>query len=1306
MSIPFVELDQRLPVASVLGYLNFSDGRPDARFQRHLNDAWAVLGEYGSVRPWDDLFAWLADALPRLAASGQAAFRDITQASAVLDLARRTLPAYRAFHQDLLPHRTDADLFGPFFLARVFEAALAARAKEVASTDAVLARLNDFVGQRPVAILETRPQGEAYPHERTRPVPLYIRDAGVAHGPYRAVVEKTLEILTATDPGLLADAQLSLAVLEELAVDVRAYDHGHPANRRPNYVFGEWDPHHLDGQGRYCRYVVRQLTLDALMDRVLHPGTLDPEEAIFEGAAVLAGTFLMGCGVSGMSPTSHDSTATLSNLLPKIIRYRDAFYEHLLGRMKGPHGDRIQREVTTTRQPFGAARQHLNAYLARHRATQLQHRHLALIFAEMGYPEASAGEANRIPTASVRLHADILSKLTSGQHEADAGRLADAAARLPQVEDLLRRGIACGALPDPWNILGFQGLFPLSPAREDSIRDARLEELLQTIEALFNLYARVMSEAAAAHQPDLVRTLDGQLKRQAEWWDRFATTTVSDLRRVHGGEALSSARHVARALEKWRGRGAAASDLSFWREQLAGFRSPKAYALVVDALLRKRDYRAAMALATSWLEQAEQVPLEDGTHSFHGLVLRWMLALTRLGVAAQTEDDLPPEQRRELVLRFFGLLEANADDYWEVPTLLNAGPTEEVEEKDEEEDLYGAAWEDVTYKDTTDDREGAVSDGGPEEPPYDLEEDSERLERRLRFLSTLFRLWQVAGRFFSTAAHADGAKLLPQVRDWLEGARAKQAQLLALLDSIHAHPIPEPSGDYDSLVEYDRHRVLKEQMLYTTIGTALDAALAVTALQGACVALGDEAGAARNSPPWEALAIQLERDLFRGDADSVREALPRFLVQFREEPLLFTPLTEGGAPRQILRVRIAQAVLRALLGNLPRLGLLRETYELLRTARSMEQQRPPRGRGVTEFNHFYQTAYQAVVESVVVSSASWPEGERADAALVPLLERLSAPFLALWIEHSRSLQLSILETAGSEGDWQNLRAFVQRFGAELFHIKFMTLGNLRGILHRGVGSYLDYLRDNADPLKPLKLLEELENGRLRRDEVVRRLELILQAVVENYEEYKDYNATTTQSDYGENLWVLLEFLRLKVAYDRNAWQFKPMVMAHEVLARRGRAGAAQRWEVALGGYTADLARQHLEALERLERERSVRLGTVRDRLAERFLKPLALDRLAAQIEPAMAEAAATPPRHDAFDILLAELGPQVANPVGVGLDVPQWLRRLEAEVQRVHASQTTIASLAEHFFRVPRRPLTLDEVTRQLNEWQIAALPQ
>jgi hypothetical protein len=1319
-----VEPDQLPSASGLLGYLNFSDGRPDPRWQKQLNDAYAALAAGGEARPWQALLDGLRAALRRLHAGGSAAFRDVSQAEAVLALAGEALPAYRRHHADLLAHLDDADVFGPFFLARLFEATLQVGAREPGDTAEacrrVLARLNDFVGHRPVAILETRPQGEPYDHERHRPLPLYLRGAGVACGRYQDVLRLTLEVLQSTDADLLAQASFDLALVDEIALDLRAYDHAHPVNRRPNYVFGEWDPHHLDNQGRYRRYVARKVTLDSLLERVREAPPASREEYLFEAAAVFAGTILMAAGASGSSPTAHDSATTLATLLPAIARYRDAFYEQLLARLSGPHAARLRQEQATTRQPFGAARQDLNARLARHRATQLERRHLARLFAEMGYPDASREEARRIPAASVRLLSDILTRLTTAQLEARHGRVREAAALLPEAEELLHRGIACGAFADPWNILGFQGLFPLSAAREDAIRDTRIDELVSVVEQTFHVYSRLMGEAAAGGDEALARDLGNSLGRLAAWWDRFATVEVGDVRRVHGGEAASSARTVAGALARWHSRGEAVADLAFWRDRLDRFRSPKAFALVVDALLGKGDYRAALGLLASWLGQAEQVPLEDGIHSFHNLTLRWMLALTRDDgprAGASAEGDWggehpplpPPAERRELVRRFFAYLEANAEEYWQVPNLDVFLP----EPEEEKEDLYEAAYEAVTYQDSTDDDEGAVSDGGGPPEEFDLEREGERLEKRLRFLSALARLWQVAARFLSSEVRgqksegrgqsSEGDSSLNSVLDdWLATARTNSRRLFALLDAIHAHPVPEPSGDYDSLVLYDRQRSIKEQLLYGTVGTCLDTVLAVGALRGATGSSEDSPDA----PAWEPPALRLEQALLAGDAAAARAALGPFLERFQAEPLLLTPLTEGGSPREILRVRLAQTVLRALLANLPRLGLLRETYDLLRAARAMEQAQPTRGRGMTEFNHFFQSAFQAVIENVVESAGRWEPEHASDEALVGVLERLTAPFLALWIEHSRTLRLSVLEGVVGDSEWRALRSLVQSYGHDLFHARFMTLGNLRGILHRGVGAYLDYLAENPDPLHPVRLLDDL--GRtVRREDAVRRLEVVLQAVVENYEEYKDYNTTTTQSDYGENLHALLDFLRLKAGYDRHAWQFRPLVLAHEVLARAGRAPTAVRLERSLTGSTRELAGHYLDQLRQLERAHGMRLGTVSDRLQERFVKPLALDRLCALIEPALREAresAATAGEPGVFARLRQELESFMATPTGVGLDVPHWLRRLEAEVQRVRAAQKV--ELAESFFRVPRRPLTFEELQRQLSDWERPALPR
>ena len=86
---------------------------------------------------------------------------------------------------------------------------------------------------------------------------------------------------------------------------------------------------------------------------------------------------------------------------------------------------------------------------------------LALAFAEMGYPEASRRRAAQIPATSVRMLSEIRVRLTSGQALAARGKPVAATKLLRECEDFLHRGIECGALADPWNALGFQGLFPL-----------------------------------------------------------------------------------------------------------------------------------------------------------------------------------------------------------------------------------------------------------------------------------------------------------------------------------------------------------------------------------------------------------------------------------------------------------------------------------------------------------------------------------------------------------------------------------------------------------------------------------------------------------------------------------------------------------------------------------------------------------------------------------------------------------------------------------------------------------------------------
>ena len=215
----------------------------------------------------------------------------------------------------------------------------------------------------------------------------------MAVGRYHDLISRALSILEGIDSSLQFESMFDPALLEELAVDPRAYDFDHPVNKRPNYLFGQWDLGKLDNAGRCRRFVLQQVSLDAMMERIEHRGSLPYEEMLFEAAAVLAGTVLMGSRISGNRPEAHDSSVTLSSLVQQIAVYRDTFYERLLAQMQGPHAERLQAEAQAVRQPFGGVRQHFNQHLARRRAEQLQHVHLAELFARMGYTEAAQRQA-------------------------------------------------------------------------------------------------------------------------------------------------------------------------------------------------------------------------------------------------------------------------------------------------------------------------------------------------------------------------------------------------------------------------------------------------------------------------------------------------------------------------------------------------------------------------------------------------------------------------------------------------------------------------------------------------------------------------------------------------------------------------------------------------------------------------------------------------------------------------------------------------------------------------------------------------
>lgn len=1318
MGIRDLNAEDRKILEQVLGYLNFSTGAADPRFLSGLNRVFELAEGSADQPTWRAAFDLLARELQRLNEQSTV-FKDAGQAAAVLELlGAHVLPGYLRHHRDLLFHRDDRSLFNSFFVGRVCEAVLSKGPpwnEHERITSAAIAQLNDYIGHRPVAALESQ-KIEPYAHEWVRPLPLYIADAGIAVGRYREVVVATLDLLRQTDDDILREACLDPELLDELAMDPRAYDFDHPVNKRPNYHFGQWDPHHIDNRGFYRRYIVQQVTMDSLMSRLESADDLPRDELLMEAAAVMAGTIIMSTGISGAGPDTHSSSVTLANLLPRIAGYRDAFYERLLSRIGGRHGKRLRAEVEERRQPFGGARQHLNAELARRRAAQLEHVHLAAIFARMGHPQAATRQANIVPAASARMMCQIDCLLTEGDQAVIAGELDRVASLLDEIMDWLRRGIECGAVVDPWNILGFDANFSLFPALENSIRDHRADDLVALMEQIFALYSRVWSEAAAKDDQRLCQRVAEQFRETSAWWRKYAAHEISSLDAIDVEDAYNAAELVANALNLWYKGGAAAEDVGFWAPHADMFDSPKAYALVVGVLLERGDFVASTALLMHWLEQAPHIGLERGDTSFCHLAEKWMVDLREKPRDGGSQDG--EREAWELACKFMDRLEANAEEYWEPPrfetgesrSLQDSSDEEELDEdhsdEDEEEELYGAAYEEMVYRDSTDDGVDSelVEYGQPSDD--ELMDESKRLGERLTFLGTVAGLWQHAVTICGSL-QGDAAARVEIVRRWVGQAARNRDGLRRLLDDLGAYDLPTPTGDHDSMVEYDRVRLIKESMLETVIAASVDTAdasriLSAVAYQGKADVVRD--GRASQTSEEESLAMAVSSAVLCGDVEAVREHWDDFVNSLMELPLLYVPPSKGGDPHKIVTARVRQRTIQNLLAWLPRRGLIRESCQLIETAREMERLHPVGQGAVTEFDELFKIGYKALVKMAIHSAPTWccDADSRAEdssqTVLVECLKHLTESLLSSWLAHSKTLRLSVLEKVKDKRPWNGLVAFVERYGADIFTQRFLNIANLRAILHEGVDDWLDQLEGDTPDEIDWRLLDDLDAGGVDGDQVVEHLSLILEAVVENYGEYRDYNSMTTQSDRGELLYTLLDFLRLRTQYDRICWQLKPVIWAHELLVRNDQRVAAEMWRRELAEQTHEQAKRFLEKLAKLQAKYAMRMPTVADRLGEQFVRPMAIDRIRALVGPAMQEAGQDGPCRS-FEALQRETDELTRQPTGVGLDVPAWLVALQEEMGMADELDQTKGQSRELDAIIPQKTLSLEETQQQLEAW-------
>jgi len=1268
--------------AVVLGYLNFSSGTFDAAAWRGLSDLYATLepaAADGTVAEGAaTAVAVAAELRARLGTleAEEPAFRDAAQARWAIDLVFDTLlPAYRRFHADLLEHQPPGGIERPFLVMEAIRATLAEGSPDD-DRDAVVQRtidrLDDYVGWRPLAVLENGRLSAPYAHERVRPIPLYVAGAGVAHGRYGPLVSGAISILGGVPAELLRAADFELEALAELAIDPRAFDFLHPAASRPNYLFGLWDPARIDERGRYRRMVVQQATLDGILSwpdaAVIAERTpATAGELRWESSAVLAGVMLMASGLSGHGPGAIQAGLPLAELLPRIASYRDEFYRRLLAGLPEGHRRRLEEEARVVRQPFGGVRRHINAMLAGRRARQVEHVALAAVFARLGRADAAERLVAAVPAAGARMFARITGRVVAAQQAVWRGGDTDAAvAHLDAAADLLHRAVECGAAVDPWNILGLSGQFPLHEPGGESLPDPRVDDLVSSTGSILEGYAAAWRQAGLAAADATSLRAATSMERLAAWWDRHATTTVSGVPHLSGRECVDSSREVLASLERRRAVATEPPPAGFWRREVASFSSPRTHAQAADALLDEGDLDGAAGLLVHWASLLEGEAVERS-----GAV--WLAASTRW-IAQAVTDGSPAGRSR--VRRFLELVEANTGAVVDIieaaavgrePGDAARGASGDEDDQPDAEERVAAAYESMVWRDSTDDGiDGGMLDvdgpGGSSLGGLAAVEDAAEF---LRGVFRLFREAVTAWCVIDAGTNAPAAREeLDSVVGWRHTLRRLRRTMIRAATLVAARDDVPPPGMPPQ--EFDRLRWQRDAAAERLIEASVQAGETLWTMS-ARLHLGTPGTTmARRSSVGGLLAA-----LVRGDVPDADARCRTVCERLTGKPVLYVPLSRGGRPDRIVRARTRERLLERLAAALPRAGLVRQAVAVVQLAKALESRRPPGAASVSEFDRVFEAGTMALVERIVESSRDRggpPVTERILDGLALLVPRL----LDTWMTHARQLRLSVLERVRDDKAFAAVREFVERYGSGLFTQHLLAPSSLRGILRGGVRNWLEELVERTlgqeEPeapsgRRPQRLVDDLASGVLPMKQAATRLRLVLESIAENHAEYRDWNSTTTQSDRGECLHILLDYLRVKAEHDRIAWTLRPVNMAHRVLARRGAGAAGEAWRERLREETRDTAAALVEKLASLEGHWSVRLASIADRVRRPFTASLEQDELEALVEPAVAELVRGEPA-GAGAALEAKATAFLGVASGSGVEVPDWLDRLGVAIDR------------------------------------------
>jgi len=112
------------------------------------------------------------------------------------------------------------------------------------------------------------------------------------------------------------------------------------------------------------------------------------------------------------------------------------------------------------------------------------------------------------------------------------------------------------------------------------------------------------------------------------------------------------------------------------------------------------------------------------------------------------------------------------------------------------------------------------------------------------------------------------------------------------------------------------------------------------------------------------------------------------------------------------------------------------------------------------------------------------------------------------------------------------------------------------------------------------------------------------------------------------------------------------------------------WERAIVKKSFAAADGHLRQYQRLSEKYGMWLPSVHERLQERFVRPLQVDRMCGLVPKAIRQAQRDEPK-SAFDELYAQVEIFAKDPMGVGFEMPEWLSALRNEVMTTRMDAVT-----------------------------------